>query len=429
MTRYITLFIFAVHALFAVAQSTVSEQYRNQVLEYNQDLKAAERNIQSSIELQKAAKGDMLPHISAGASYKYTVSPLEVSTEIPNLGMLNVGGNNYHNYGITATAVQPIFTGGRVLQSIKMAEHNTSYSRNIADILKLNVSYQADVQYWSTVAHKEVADITKQYKSSVENFANVVKQRVDLGLIDPQELLMAEVKLNEAELQLMQSKNMFSVGIMAMNSLIGMELESEINIDSIVMAPPLLSQSTGNALHPQLMLAQSNIDMAETKIKIAKSKYNPQLFVGVDGSYSSPGYNLQKDLDWNGAVYAKLSIPIWSGGKRGSESRAEKQKHLAAQYSYQKVEDAVNLETKTAIANYNEAWNRINLTDKSLQKATENETKAIERYKEGNISIVEVIEAQIYTLNARTACVQSKLEAQVAYAEYMRTTGMYAKDV
>lgn len=140
MIRYITLFAFAAVALFASAQTTVSKQYRNQVLEYNQDLKAAERNIQSSIELQKAAKGDMLPQISAGASYKYTVNPLEVSTEIPNLGMLNVGGNNYHNYGVTATAVQPIFTGGRVLQSIKMAEHNTSHSRNIADILKLNVA-------------------------------------------------------------------------------------------------------------------------------------------------------------------------------------------------------------------------------------------------------------------------------------------------
>lgn len=428
MTRYIILFVLAAQTLFVGAQSTVSEKYRNQVLEYNQDLKAAERNIQASIELQKAAKGDMLPHISAGASYKYTVNPLEISTEIPNLGMLNVGGNNYHNYGVTATAVQPIFTGGRVLQSIKMAEHNTSYSQNIADILKLNVSYQADVQYWSTVAYREITDITKQYQSSVANFAKVVKQRVDLGLIDPQELLMAEVKLNEAELRYLQSQNMFNVGIMAMNSLIGMDLESEINLDSIVTTPPLLRQSQNNKLHPELMLAQNNIDMAETKIKLAKSKYNPQLFIGVDGSYSAPGYDLKKDLDWNGSVYAKLSIPIWSGGKRGSESRAEKQKHLAAQYGYQKVEDAVNLETKTAIANYNEAWNRINLTDKSLQKAIENESKAMERYKEGNISIVEVIDAQIYTLNARTACVQSKLEAQVAYAEYMRTTGIYAED-
>ncbi len=425
MTKYIILFIFVAQALFISAQTTISDQYRNKVLEYNQDLKAAEENILASIELEQTAKGDKLPQISTGISYKYNINPMQISTEIPNLGMLNVGGENNHHYGVTATAVQPIFTGGRVLESIKMAEHNTSYMRNSSEILKLNVSYQADVQYWNTVARKEITDITKQYQSSVANFTEVVKQRVDLGLIDPQELLMAEVKLNEAELRYQQSKNMLDVGLMAMNSLMGMNLNSEIELDSVVMTPPILSQRNNNELHPQLMLAQNNIDIAESQIKLAKSKYNPQLFVGIDGSYSAPGYNFKKDLDWNGAVYAKLSIPIWSGGKRGSESRAQKHKHIAAQYNYQKVEDAVNLETQASIANYKDAWSRIDLTSKSLQKAIENETKAIERYKEGEISIVEVIDAQIYTLNAKTDCVQSKLEAQVAYAEYMRTTGMY----
>ena len=39
-----------------------------------------------------------------------------------------------------------------------------------------------------------------------------------------------------------------------------------------------------------------------------------RFYVGVEGSYSSPGYNFKKDLDPNYAVYAKVSVPIFEWG-------------------------------------------------------------------------------------------------------------------
>ena len=47
-------------SVFAQTDSLL-KKYRNMALEYNHDLKAAEKNIRASIELEKNARADQLP--------------------------------------------------------------------------------------------------------------------------------------------------------------------------------------------------------------------------------------------------------------------------------------------------------------------------------------------------------------------------------
>lgn len=109
---------------------------------------------------------------------------------------------------------------------------------------------------------------------------------------------------------------------MALNSLIGTALheitEVEDTIPSIVMNEQLWKQDGSN--RPELKIAYDQIGIAESSKKLTDSKYKPQLYVGIEGSYSSPGYNFKSDLDPNYAVYAKLSVPIFEWGKRRNEN-------------------------------------------------------------------------------------------------------------
>lgn len=137
-----------------------------------------------------------------------------------------------------------------------------------------------------------------------------------MGLVDPQDLLMAEVKLNEAEYQLLQAQSNFETGRMALNSMIGVRLEHHTELDSqipVVVVDDSTWLSTGMA-RPEIQMAYDRIRMAESTKKLNDSQFKPQFYVGIDGSYSSPGYNFKKDLDPNYAVYAKVSVPILSGG-------------------------------------------------------------------------------------------------------------------
>ena len=52
-------------------------------LNYNHDLRAADKNIASSMELIKAAKADLKPKLSGDANFQYTGNPIELTVNLP----------------------------------------------------------------------------------------------------------------------------------------------------------------------------------------------------------------------------------------------------------------------------------------------------------------------------------------------------------
>lgn len=64
--------------------SGLLNRYRSRALEYNQDVKAAEKNIALSKEYEKSAKADYKPKLSAGANFDYTGNPIELSLDLPS---------------------------------------------------------------------------------------------------------------------------------------------------------------------------------------------------------------------------------------------------------------------------------------------------------------------------------------------------------
>lgn len=408
-------------------ESDLLQKYRQMALEYNHDLKAAGKNISASIELQKSAKADLKPKLSGGVDFQYTGNPMELTLDIPSLGTpLTFQGRDLR-YGATVSLLQPVYTGGRILETIRMAEYKLSYVVNQKEMIRSAICFQTDIQYWNAVARAEMVSIAENFRNSMASLTNVIKERVDVGLVDPQDLLMAEVKLNEASYQLLQACNGFETGRMALNSLIGAELYALTEISHQLPSGTdqnSLSLSNG-ADRPEIRMAQDKIAIQESSLKLNDSKYKPQFYVGAEGGYSSPGYNFKKDLDPNYVIYAKVSVPIFEWGKRKSEKRASLHHIGIATDNLKKVEDEVKLEVQTAQLNFAQAIERVHLTENSLSKADENEQKAVERYNEGKASIIEVIDAQVYKQTSQINFVQAKLAMQNSYSELLRVSDAY----
>lgn len=416
-------------------QSTLLEKYRTMALDYNHDLKAAEKNIAASMEVEKSARADLKPKLSGAASFQYTGNPMELTLDIPSIGLSKTVEGKNLNYGGSLSILQPVYTGGRVLESIRMAQHQQALAGNQAKALNDAVCYQTDIQYWSAVARQEIVDVAEDFRNSIAALVKTIKERVEVGLVDPQDLLMAEVKLNEAEYQLLQAQSNFETGRMALNSMIGVRLEQPTELDAqipIVVVSDSLWLSTGMG-RPEIQMAYDKIRIAESTKKLNDSQFKPQFYVGVEGSYSSPGYNFKKDLDPNFkkdldpnyAVYAKVSVPIFEWGKRRSEKRVSSFRIGMAEDNLNKVVDRVELEVSVARKALSQAIERVRLSESSLAKAEENEAKAVERYNEGKVSVVEVIDAQTYRQTSQVNYVQAKAAAQGHYSELIKALHSY----
>lgn len=412
----------------AHAQSPLLDKYRSMSLDYNHDIKAAEKNISSSMELEKSARADLKPKLSAGANFQYTGNPMELTLDIPSMGQPMTFQGKDLKYGASVSLVQPLYTGGRILETIRMAGLQQSVAVSQQEAIRSGVLYQTDIQYWNTVARHEITRVMADYRGSVSSLVGTIRERVEAGLTDPQDLLMAEVKLNEADYQLLQSTTDFETGRMAFNSLIGVDLQEKTEIEAAV---PMVNASDSLLLsagleRPEVKVARDRIQLAESALRLNDSQYKPQFSIGVDGSYSSPGYNFRSDLDPNYAVYAKVSVPIFEWGKRKSDKRAYQHKAGMATDYLNQTEDRVKLEIETARLSLVQALEQVQLTGNSLDKARENERKALERYHEGKVSIIEVIEAQTYRQTAQINFVRAKAASQAYYSGLIRALNVYS---
>lgn len=420
----VTIITGSIHA----QTSGLLQQYRSMVEEYNQDIRSAVLSFQINNEKQKSAKADFLPSLSGNANFNYDGNPSELSVEIPSLtDPLYIQESNM-KYGVSLSLTQPIYMGGAIKAGYNMAKKESEMSQYEIKRITNNIIYNADVYYWNKVARQEITSVAKDYKESVEFLVDVVKDRVNEGYTDRNDLLMAEVKLNDAEYRLIQSLNDAEVARMSMNSFSGIPFDEEILTDSIVI--PLKEELSYLGLvdmamtsRSEMLIATGNIDLQKSSAELANSQFMPKLSVGMDGSYSSPGYNIKDNLNPDYAIYAKLSVPIFEWGKRRNTREAGKYAIEMATENHNKVTDNVRLEVETAYYNYSQAIKKVSLTENSLSKAEESKELAFEKYRKGNISIVEVINAQIYHLEAKINFIQSKLNAQIARSSLERARG------
>lgn len=428
MKKIISLTIFTFTSLFVWGQQSEHLlRYRTLALDYNHDLKAAQKSIQAAVDIEKSAKADRNPKLAAGASFNFTGQPTSLTLNMPSIENPISFEAGHMQYGASVSIMQPVYTGGKILETIRSAQHQQSFSVANSQVVRSAICYQTDVQYWSTVARRELVAISEDFTSSISSLVKTIQERVEVGLTDPQDLLMAQVKLNEAQYQLLESKSNFETGVMALNSLIGANLTTRAEIDSVIFSVTesdtmLFSRSS---IRPEIVAAESKIAFAKSSLKLNDARFKPQIYVGADGTYSSPGYNFKPDLNPNYALYAKVSVPIFEWGKRKSEKRAANQQVGIANDNLNKVEDAVNLEVQTAKLSLHQAMERVKLSDNSLKIALENEKKAVEKYNEGKSSVIEVIEAQTYRQTAQVNHVKAKVETQNYYCELLRALNVY----
>lgn len=399
-------------------------RYRQMALDYNDDLKAAAKNIEASIELERAARADRIPSLSAGADFQYTGNPLELTADLPGAGAVTFRGQDL-KYGVSATLLQPVYTGGRIVEAIRLAESQQMIAESQQELLRSSVCFQVDVQYWTTVARREMIGVATDFRNSVGELVRIVRERVEAGLTDRQELLTAEVKLNEAEYRLLQARSDFETGLMALNSLIGVPLEVQTPVGNEVTQVGDVPVTQDTSLRPEIKIAQERMEMERSHLRLNDAQYKPQLYVGANGGYFAPGYDFRPDLSPNYSVYAQVAVPIFHGGKRRKEKRAAQYRVDMLGDDLHKVEKAVELEARTAQVALAQAGQRVTLASASLSKAQENERRATEKYAEGAISIAEVIDAQVYRQTAQTNHVTAKAAAQLHYAELLKAVNGY----
>ncbi|ANQ52801.2 TolC family protein [Flammeovirga sp. MY04] len=404
------------------------DQYREKVLHYNQDIRSAKMGIDAAEENIKAAKSDKGPKIDAGVKYNYTGRPFDPS----NLKPVGAPADEWlpiqHNYNANVTIRQDIFNGGRVKSQIKYAESQKDAQIAMTTLTGSELVFYADQQYWAAVGQKEYLALTRQYKESVERLVTVATNKYDAQVVSKNDVLMAQVKLNNADLEVLKAENRLQVSIMSLNRMMGVEVQTPTQVmDSISFTEFIFEENSivelGLSQRAELQQAEADIRAKNALKSITASKYKGRVHVYAKGLYGAPSPQFGRNMEANYYAGAGFAMPIYHGGKKKRELAARQIATEQAILQKEKMTDQVILDVNQARYLLDEASKRVELTRSSLANADENLRLITDRYEDGLSPIIEVINAQINWQQAYADFIDSKVQHNINKSNMLKAVG------
>ena len=312
-------------------------------------------------------------------------------------------------------AVQPLFTGGRIVNGNKLANIGIEASQLQADMKERDVLEEIESSYYLVVGLQEKVSTVDAALSLIDSLERVVELAYTNGLVTRSDMLQIGLKRNE----MLANKQKLSSGIRLSRRLlcqqVGIDYSDNLQFSDLqdeIQKPLLfLFSDRGDTLRPETRLLQLNIDAEQLRKKMTLGEAMPQLAIVGATFY---GNIIKKEPTSNGIALLSLSIPITDWW----ETRHKVQQHDIAidqarmmQEHYSKM---MSLEEEKAYSDMMDAWTMMRSDSSALAMAQENYRLSTLNYQAGAATLAEVLQAQALLLQAHNALTDNRTAYIVA---------------
>lgn len=410
MKNYLTLSLLA-FCFPAVAQTSLDD-YRQAVAEYSWELKVAASRSDAAAETMGQARTGYLPRLSLDGSFTATVHHYD--------------GIERWNFSVLPQLVQTVYGGGAVRAAYKQAELGYDISLCDREFTLLDVRYTAEYTYWNLSAMELYAASMRRYVSIIRSLKEVVDRRFAEGYIAKGDVLMIEARLSEAQYGLVSAEQNYVVALHNFNILRGTAPDLAVTLgqgirDSLPLPARMLSDEA-LVRRPDYAAAQLRSEQAEAGIRAARAAFNPQVSVGVGGSWQPYYPNRTGATTVDGSAFVKLTLPIFHWGERRRATGAARAVQKQSEWNAALLHDNIVREEMngwTALVN---SRAQVDATEESLRIAGENLDISTYSYGEGLATILDVLQAQLSWIQLYTNAIKAHYNYAVAVSDYLRIT-------
>ena len=408
--------VFGVSVLFA--QTLSIEQYRSKVLEYNQDIQKSQQAVNGALYSLKGIKTGFFPKLDITGNYSYQLEKVEF---LPGTDL------KHDNYGVEAGLVQNVYSGSAVRKQYDVAKLQHAIAQLSVEHTVDNMIYAADVSYWSVAANRNLYELSEQFVQIVRELYEIVNKRFEEGAISKTDVLMVQNRLKEAELQLNTNSTNYKTALQSLNIMMGVEPDAAVvltdSIQKVLWVPKQEGLNKALERRADYQSAIMGIEMAKLQTDMARSKYLPQLAVGIKEKYGTTLLNVDGKAQWATTAYAQINIPVFHWGEMRQNVRLSRTQEWTKELERSQLKDQVSKELNNAWVNVIEISKKLEIVYSSLDIAKDNLTLNTFSYNEGKLPIIDVLSAQVSWLQAYTNVVSVNYQYKVALAEYAKALG------
>ncbi len=431
------------------------------------------RLARASVELANAqvtsARAQALPQINASASYTRTFhSPFQMGkVTIPDsmkfspdstasvldrlkyiednatkaglsgmgglFGSLPLGRPNTYMAGVSASQV--LYSGGRTGAALRIAaEYRQAAQLDFTEQIS-EIALQVRTAYVRAALAQQLESIAQAALDQALAFRSQQQLRLDAGTSSELDVLRADVAAENLRPQLVEARNAAEVAMLNIKRLVDVPLTQPVRLTTPLDAPVLLQVDTLSEPVPTLMAeqrpavtaAERQVAIREQQVNLARGAFLPQ--VGFSANYGAQNLPASVfgfgDSPWRRDVSASIGVqlPLFTGFQRRADYQQAQIELSRARLQVSQLRESVQLQYQQARGERARALSTITARQRTVEQAQRVHDLTVLRFDRGLAAQLEVSDARLALLQARTNLAQAVADFHIADAVVERALG------
>ncbi len=426
----LTIFVLALTAIGGNAQTYTLSQCLKRGLENNYSLRITRNEEEVAHNNATAANAGYMPTIDLAAGYNGSIGGN--SSKLRTTGETENSGNSFDNNVSAGVDVNwTIFNGFKTKTTYEQLKEMEKMGETETRIAIEDFIAGLTAEYYNFL----------QQRIRLHNYYNavllskerlrIVEERYNIGNFSRLDYQQAKVDFNADSAQYIKQQEVVITSRIALNEMMAIEqvytpistVETTIEIDSTLDFTYLWNRMLEN--NAELLLAGHSNTVTELDYKKVLSRNYPYLKLNAGYDYNFNNYGKGTYIHrngWGGNASLTIGINLWDGNRRREKRNAQ----IAIENAKLQREKLV-LSLKADLGNMWQAYQNnlqlLNLEKLNVITARENHDIAKERYMLGDLSGIEMREAQQSLLRAEERLLSVEYDTKICEISLLLISG------
>lgn len=330
--------------------------------------------------------------------------------------------------GFDAAWELDLFGGER--RAVEAADARADAAEARRHAVAMTVTAETARSYFALRGAQHALSARESAVAAARKAHELVGERYRAGDVPEGVLAQAEAELKALEAGLPQLQAEVRTSALAIGYLLGGLPEDELDLlngpsDYVALAPlPVGERADLLRRRPDVQAAERTLAAATADIGVATAGLFPAVKIAANGGFQSlTTGQLFDSASEIGAIAAAIQWPILNRGRIRAEQRARQARAEAAEIEYEKSVKQALLDAERALTRYDLGLEAVTQQQDAVAAARRNYDIAETRYRAGDVSLLELLDAERGLSNAEDAYARTHTVAATDLVSLFKALG------
>jgi outer membrane protein len=365
-------------------------------LEYNSGIRSARHDSAAALLTLRAARALRFPQVdlTAQSTFKNEIPSLVI--DMPPINITRQVGSK-DAYQADLEVSQPLFTGGRLANSIRAEQENSLAESAGLEAAKMTTAYECRAAYLDGMRSAALLAAAQASLARIEIIGRNVESLFQSGMADSIDILESEMALETARQAVADGTVAHAVSLTRLRALTGLDSGESVMFTERVSAPdaPVHRDIPEDITRPELLRLDHLARAADFTASAARAGYMPSLAGFAAYSVGRPNQDLFENK-WNDYAMAglRLSWGFNAADRTGKSVAAAWERARSVRAARDDLMDGLQAARETAVERMDYAYRSWERSGRQLDLARRKFELAQDRQQNGLLSVNDLLQME-----------------------------------